>query len=169
MDSTSDQSPRLFSLAQIQHVLKVEFSRARRYRYPLAVLCVGIDTLGGVRERHGWEGKEQAFGEVVELLAKLMRTSDFAGRLADDKLLVVVPHTDADGTQVLVRRLLQSAREHRFAGPLAAERVTLSIGCASLLDDKAIYHDLLLSAAQRALAAAQSAGGDRSADETVGG
>lgn len=168
MDSTSDQSPRLFSLAQIQHVLKVEFSRARRYRYPLTLLCIGIDTLAAVRERHGWEGKEQAFGEVVELLSKLVRTSDFIGRMADDRLLVVVPHTDGPGTATLVGRLLQTVREHRFAGVLAAERATLSIGCATLLDDTAIYHDLLLSAAQRALASAQAAGGDRSADESVG-
>lgn len=169
MDSSSDQSPRLFSLAQIQHVLKVEFSRARRYRYPLTILCVAVDTLSGVRERHGWEGKEQAFGEVVELLQKLMRTSDFVGRMADDNLLVVVPHTDAAGTAILVGRLLQTVREHRFAGALSGERATLSIGSATLVDDKAIYHDLLLSAAQRALAAAQAAGGDRSADESVGG
>ena len=46
MDASSDQSPRLFSLAQIQHVLKVEFSRARRYRYPLTLLCLEIDNLG---------------------------------------------------------------------------------------------------------------------------
>lgn len=168
MDSSPDQSPRLFSLAQIQHVLKVEFSRARRYRYPLTVLCVGIDTLAGVRERHGWEGKEQAFGEVVELLQKLVRASDFLGRMADDRLLVVVPHTDAGGTATLVARLLQTVRDHRFCGGLSGERATLSVGCATLVGDQTIYHDLLYAAAQRALAAAQAAGGDRSADELVG-
>lgn len=168
MDASSDQSPRLFSLAQIQHVLKVEFSRARRYRYPLTLLCLEIDNLGALRTKHGWEGKEQAFTEVVELLQKLMRTSDFLGRLADDRLLVVVPHTDAMGTKTLMERLLGTLRAHRFQGALSSEALTLSIGSACMLDDSTLYHDQLVSAAERALQAAKTAGGNCAVEERLG-
>jgi len=165
MQPPSDNEPRLYTLAQIQHVLKVEFARARRYRYPLSLVHASIDGLPALRERHGWEGKEAAFQAVSLLLHGLTRASDCAGRLPDDSFLVVVPHTDAAGAARLVERMLEGARGLTLGGALGGVRLTLSCGRTTLAGDEVLYQDQLRAAAERALRRAQAEGGNRGGDE----
>ena len=152
--------PTLFSVAQIQHVLKTEFGRALRYRYPLAVVVIAIDQLGALRDRLGFEAKETAFDAVVGLLQEATRSSDFLGRTPDDRLLAVVPHTSAEGLRALAERLLVRARALDLA-PDVREKITLSVGGSSIVAEGMPYHDALLAAAEAAQADATSQGGDR--------
>src|SRR5438552_11911730 len=97
-ESTRPAAPRgLFSVAQIQHILRVEFARAQRYRYALACLMISVDQLESLRDLCGYEIKEQVLESVVGLLQNATRTSDFLGRTADDRLAVLIPHTPKEG------------------------------------------------------------------------
>lgn len=149
----------VFSVAQIQHVLRVEFSRAARYRYPLSCLSIAVDQLGALRDEQGYEAKEAALEAVVALLVEITRSSDFLGRFADDRLLAVLPHTPADGARLLAGRLLASAHERPVVP--GRERLTLSIGGATIGEGTALFHDQLLAASETALAEAAASGGDR--------
>lgn len=151
----------LYSVAQIQHVLRIEFGRAERYRYPIVCLVIAIDQLGTVRDAHGYEAKETVFDAVVLLLERATRSSDFLGRTADDRLLAVIPHTGIEGASLLAERLLQEARALEFDGALDGSKVTLSVGAASNGHEGLVYHDALLTAAENALASASAEGGDR--------
>jgi len=157
----SDADPGLFSLAQIMHLMRTEFGRAQRYRYPLTVLVIAVDRLGSLRDLYGYESKEAVLDEVARLLKGETRTCDFLGRLADDRLMAVAPHTDAAGAQVLATRLLEGVRGLRFesAGKQIPIRVTL--GAATMADENTLYFDQLVGAAEAALEDGASAGGDR--------
>ena len=76
----------LFSLTQIQHLMRVEFNRAQRYDYPIVCLMISVDRLGHLRDLYGYEAKEEIIDEVVALLKAQTRSSDFLGRMADDRL-----------------------------------------------------------------------------------
>jgi diguanylate cyclase (GGDEF)-like protein len=151
----------LFSVAQIQHVLRVEFARAQRYAYPMACLSVAVDQLGLVRDRCGYEVKEEIMDAVVELVRESTRSSDFLGRTADDRLMAVIPHTGAAGARTLGERLIESMRGREFAHAKDLGRISLSIGASSNEGSKALYFDSLLESAEAALAEAIAAGGDR--------
>jgi diguanylate cyclase (GGDEF)-like protein len=151
---------RLFSVAQIQHVLRTEFGRSQRYQYPLSVVVVSVDQLGAVRDRLGYEVKESVVDAVVRLLADSTRSSDFLGRTPDDRLLAVVPHTDASGARMLAERLVAGARGLAVADA-RGERFTLSIGATSTGQGEPLFHDVLLTAAEAAQAEAAALGGDR--------
>lgn len=154
------QDKSLFSLAQIQHLMRVEFNRAQRYGYPIACLMISIDRLGHLRDVHGYEAKEEILGAVVDLLRGATRGSDFLGRLADDRLLAVVPHTNAEGLQVMAGRLLRGAEELRFEGDGKMISIGLSLG-GSLQEPGAgsPFFDALLQSAEEALEEATSEGG----------
>lgn len=172
MSESSRQSPErsLFSLAQIQHLIRVEFHRAQRYGYPLSCLLVGIDRLGHLRDLYGYESKEAIVEEVVEMLKRETRTSDFLGRLADDHLLVVVPHTGEDGAARMVQRLLEAARALQFESDGRTMEVSLSIGVgATSGGDDVLFFDSLLEAAEAGLESAQAAGGNRGEIGSLGG
>ncbi len=150
----------LFSVAQIQHVLRTEFGRSQRYKYPLAVLVLAVDQLGAVRDRRGYDAKEAIVDGVAKLLFESTRSSDFLGRTPDDRLMAVVPHTDEAGARMLAERLLTGARALTVASA-SGETFTLSVGATCSRDGEPLFHDVLLTAAEAALADATAAGGDR--------
>ncbi len=161
-EGKSDAARRpLYSVAQIQHLLRVEFQRAQRYGYPLACLLVSVDQLGDVRDRGGYEAKERVLDGIVNLVSNCTRASDFLGRTADDRLLVVVPHTAGDGLRRLTARLLAAAHASQSAHESSSGRLTLSIGWASTDSGSFAFHDALLARAEAAHADAVTRGGDR--------
>ncbi len=151
----------LFSLAQIQHLMRVEFNRAQRYDYPIGCMLVGVDRLGHLRDLYGYEAKEEILGAAVGLLKASTRSSDFLGRLADDRLLAVVPHTGAEGLEIMSRRLLDGARSLDFTSEGRTIQITLAIGASHNDGGATLFFDAMLQAAEEAQSSAASAGGDR--------
>ena len=146
--------PGLFSLTQIRHLMRTEFERAKRYEYPLACVLLELDGLGTYRDRQGFDAKEALLDDLVVLLRHETRTCDYLGRLIDDRMLLVLPHTGTTGANVLARRLQDLAgRLSREAGGEAFV-VRLSIGASYFLDGKPVFFDVLLEAAEAALEAA---------------
>jgi diguanylate cyclase (GGDEF)-like protein len=156
-----DSDAGLFSLSQIMHLMRVEFGRAQRYSYALSVLVIGVDRLGHLRDLYGYDAKEAILDEVARLLQSETRTCDFLGRMMDDRLLAVIPHTDAAGSAVLGQRLIGGVKALKFESGPRELQVTISIGAASMAGNSTLFFDTLTTAAEGALAQAVDAGGDR--------
>jgi diguanylate cyclase (GGDEF)-like protein len=160
-ESTQPAGRELFSLAQIMHLLRVEFARAQRYEYPLSCLLMSVDGLGAIRDAYGYEAKQQVLDEVAQALQAETRSCDFLGRLMDDRLLAVVPHTRGDGARVLAERLLAAVRKLKFESGGERVPITLSIGVTHNGAGGTLFFDALLQAGEGALAQSVAAGGDR--------
>lgn len=156
-----DVAKEIYSFAQIQHLVRVEFSRAQRYAYPLVVLEIAVDRLGHLRDVFGYELKEDVLGRVLALLIGATRGSDLIGRLPDDRLLVLVPHVQPDGAATLAERLLSAARGLELRHDGRAFEVTLSIGGSWTVAGETLFFDDLLGCAATALDEAAASGGDR--------
>ncbi len=167
-DSSADKS--LFSLAQIQHLMRVEFNRAQRYGYPISCIMVAVDRLGHLRDLYGYEAKEEIIDSVIGLLKGATRSSDFLGRMADDRLLAVIPHTGGQGLGAMCERLLVNTRKLDFQSDGRTIPITLAIGGSYDGSDdggvtsaqRTMFFDALLQASEEALEDAVAAGGDRS-------
>lgn len=166
-DRSADKS--LFSLAQIQHLMRVEFNRAQRYGYPISCLMIAVDRLGHLRDMYGYEAKEEIIDSIVALLKNATRSSDFLGRMADDRLLAVVPHTGPTGVRSMCERLVGEARELDFDNDGRSIPITVAIGGSydgsdeggEAADERTMFFDALLQASEEALEEAVAAGGDR--------
>ena len=159
----------LYSVAQIQHLQRIEFARAQRYGYPLACMLLAVDQLDTLRDLHGYDFKEQVLERLVDLLKRATRSSDFIGRTADDRLVLLLPHTPPQGARTLAVRLIENS------GVLSSElggdvtRVSISIGLATLAGEGALFHDALYREAEQALEEAVAAGGGRLHVRAAGG
>ena len=161
-EPTSFRSDRsLFSLAQIQHLMRIEFRRAQRYRYPIVCMIVAVDRLGHLRDLYGYDAKEEILERVIQLLKVQTRSSDFLGRMADDRLLAVVPHTDAAGAQAMAQRILAAIQKLDFASEGRTIRVGVSIGIAHAGAEGTLFYESMLQSAADALEEAAAAGGSR--------
>ncbi len=145
-------------MVQIQHLMRVEFNRAQRYSYPVSCLLISVDRLGHLRDLYGYEAKEEIIDSVVGMLKIQTRCSDFLGRMADDRLLAVVPHTNEAGAKVLGQRLLDGARHMEFSADGRTIQVTLSVGASHNAGGTALFFDAMFMAAEEALAGASAVG-----------
>jgi diguanylate cyclase (GGDEF)-like protein len=159
----------LYSVAQIQHLLRIEFARAQRYAYPLSCMLLAVDQLDTLRDLHGYEFKEQVLERLVDLLKRATRSSDFLGRTADDRLVLLLPHTQPQGARSLGERLIENSGvlSSELGGNVA--RVSVSIGLASLQGEDVLFHDALYRGAELALEEAVAAGGGRLQVRAAGG
>lgn len=149
----------MFSLAQIRHLMRVEFARAERYGYELSVLAIGVDHRAELRRRGGDDLAADAVDTMVELLLATTRTCDHLGRLVDDRFLAVLPHTGAEGARVLAERWREEAARKPLGG--GVDRLSISVGVAALQPGNALFFDLLVEEAVEALNRAQADGGGR--------
>jgi len=90
-------------LFQEEHALRrgeEEISRIARAGQPAAVLLVDVAGLpqGGLR-------REQVWGILGAALRKSIRRIDIAGRMGQDRVLLVLPHTTAEQAQAVAVRL----------------------------------------------------------------
>ncbi len=157
----NDSNSGLFSLTQMQHLMRVEFTRSQRYGYSLACLAIGIDRLPQLRDLYGFESKEAIVERVVGVLRGETRSSDYLGRTPDDKILCIVPHTDTDGAGAMAGRIRDAIHELEFESGGRGYKVTISIGGSSAESGATLFFDAVIDSAQSALTEAMDAGGDR--------
>jgi diguanylate cyclase (GGDEF)-like protein len=151
----------VFSLTQIRHLMRIEFTRAQRYDYPVSCLVVALDSAVRVRDERGYAAKEEVMGGVVSLLLGATRTCDYVGRLLDDRLMAILPHTRREGAEVTAARIVAEGRKLRVEVEGDPLEVTLSVGISHYENENTMFFDDLVDAAERGLHDAESVGGDR--------
>lgn len=156
--SFTDSEAGLFSFAQMNHLMKVEFSRARRYRLPLAFVVFVVDRLNDLSKNFGYKARDLVLERFQTILRRETRSCDFLGRFTDDRVLLLLPHTDAEGARVLVNRVrrMLSIQEFEFEGK--AFRVTISAGISQYRDGNTLFFDTVRDSAETAAARAAQIG-----------
>ena len=157
----SETGQGLFSASEIEGLMRVEFERARRHKFPLVCMRIAVDRLDQLHDLYGAESKDEILRAVTAALRDSMRDSDHLGVTQDDRFLAVFPHTTPETGQMLARRLLATARKMRFDRDGRSLRISLSIGLAHNRDESATSFETLLLVADDGLAVADSGGGDR--------
>jgi len=149
----------LFSYAQILHLLKIEFSRARRYSYPLTCALFQIDRLENLKDLYGYKVRDQIEEKVVGMVHQLSRSSDFLGKMRE-RMVLILPHTDAEGVKILMNRVRERLREFSFEIDGRPVQVSLSVGIATYEDRNTLFFDSIIKNAESALDDVASRGGN---------
>ncbi len=106
--------------------LALEAERARRYRYPLALVLLEIDGLQAVNDELGERAVDDVLCEVADLLDG-SRFADEAFRIGDQEFAILLPHTDRAGAEAAAARLVLQIS----AAEVGGGRVGASWGAAS--------------------------------------
>jgi diguanylate cyclase (GGDEF)-like protein len=154
-------SSSLFSQAQILHLMKTEFARARRHGIPMGCLVLQVDRLAQLVDLHGVELRQLVRQAVAALVKQRTRGSDLLGATNDDRYLLVLPHTDLANSRLVAGRLNDAFRGVEITVDGRRLALTLSVGVASCEDQKTLFFDSLLAQAESALEFAMRRGGDQ--------
>lgn len=155
----SDQD--LFTPEEIRGLMRVEFERAQRYRYPVVLMAITVDRLAQLSDLYGVEVKGDVLDALVKRLRAASRSSDFLACTWDDVVLVVVPHAEREGTAALAKRVLKEARNLTLDCDGRVMRVTVSVGGAHNHRHEDVAFETMLEVAMAGNEVAQRAGGDR--------
>lgn len=150
-----------FTQAQILHLMKAEFARARRYGFPLSCILLQVDRLPSLVDLHGLELRETVQRELGELVRRKTRDADHLGLLSEDRYLLLLPHTPEKAAVAVAERIRRSFSEVEIEAHGNLLALTLSAGVAACEDQETLFFDTLLSQAELALEQAAEAGGDQ--------
>jgi diguanylate cyclase (GGDEF)-like protein len=157
----SEHGQGLFTPAEIERMMRIEFDRAQRHKFPIVCMLIAVDRLVHLQDLYGHESKDEILQAVISVLRAATRDSDYLGFMHDDRLLAIFPHTAPESAGLLARRLLSGARKLRFDRDGRTVRISLSIGVAHNRHEGTMSFDTLVGVAEEGLAVADAAGGDR--------
>ncbi len=150
-----------FTQVQILHLMKTEFARARRHGHPVSCLVMQVDRLQALADLHGAALKDIVREHLARLVREKTRGHDHFGIVGEDRLLMVLPQTDAAQAAVVAERLRDAFSHLEVSVAGNAIRLTLSQGVASCADQETLFFDTLLAQAEVAMEWAAEGGGDR--------
>jgi diguanylate cyclase (GGDEF)-like protein len=156
--ATTDELTGLHNRRSLQHRLKFEVARARRFRTPLTALMIDLDHFKHINDEHGHLVGDKVLAEVARLVRDNVRVIDIAGRYGGEELCVLLPNTPLDGARKLAENLrAKIAAQVHYDG---ARRITItaSTGIGVYNETDVSDAEALLSAADAALYRAKAKG-----------
>lgn len=126
---------RLTGLHSRRHFLSLaeqEFQRARRYRRPLSVLVVDIDSFKLVNQHHGYAAGDQVLCAVADGCRASLREPHLLCRYSDDQFVVLLLECDRAGARAVADRLLRQVVPKPVDTMTGPVPVTISTGYAVL-------------------------------------
>lgn len=94
-----------------QKELADELGRARRYKYPISLVLIGLDAVLENADDGAAEAAVRQRSELVKLLLTKTRTSDRVTFRGDDQVALVLPHTPLKGALMFLDKNLPEIKE----------------------------------------------------------
>jgi diguanylate cyclase (GGDEF)-like protein len=106
----------------------VEVARAARERSPLTVGLVDVDNLRRVNDLHGHLEGDRSLADVARVMERSLRATDRCFRWGGDEFVVVMPDTDREAGEQVLRRMA----DQLGSDPGAGRDLELTWGVAEL-------------------------------------
>ena len=149
---------------QFDKTLEQEWQRALRNCAELSLIMIDIDYFKLFNDTYGHQAGDDCLKNVALALARIVhRPSDIVARYGGEEFAVILPETDTEGTQRVAEKMREAVfrLNVRHDASKVADKITLSIGVASMNPSGGDNPDCLLAAADDALYRAKHAGRNR--------
>ena len=144
--------------------LSREWNRLYRSQQPLSLMYIDIDYFKQYNDTYGHEGGDLCLIRVAQLLrGHALRSSDMASRFGGEEFSLILPETSAENANTVAAAILRDLDDLNIAhvGSRVADRLTVSIGIATMIPDRLEGDAELRKAADRALYKAKQSGRNR--------
>lgn len=158
----TDHLTEIYNRRHFEEILKREFARATRYNLHLSCLMADIDHFKRINDTYGHGTGDTVLKEIARLIHSSLREVDVIGRWGGEEFVILLTQTKKADAKKIAERILQRVSVYTFHGLPENENVTLSIGVASIPEDRDIDNwEKLIKAADEALYRAKRNGRNR--------
>lgn len=175
-DKLVQYNEKLIELADIDELTQIHNRRAlNRYlgmesnrhfinRQPLSLLFIDVDYFKQYNDTYGHEQGDRCLIQIARVLhSNARQSSDMAARYGGEEFALVLTKTEAEQAYRIAKRI-QSDLENLslpHAGSLISDKITISIGIATMVPEQSDTAGLLLCIADKALYQAKESGRNR--------
>ncbi|MFN3740892.1 MAG: diguanylate cyclase [Thermodesulfovibrionales bacterium] len=158
----TDHLTEIYNRRHFEEILKREFTRALRYNLHLSCLMCDIDHFKRINDTFGHAAGDTVLKEVARLIYSSLREIDVIARWGGEEFIVLLTQAKKADAKKVAERVLQSVSAYKFQGLPENEKITVSIGVASIPEDRDIDNwEKLIKAADEALYRAKRNGRNR--------
>ncbi len=146
-----DATTELFNGVFVKAIVGQEVNRAVRYKRPLSVLVVEVDHAEHLHHDLGANQLNGLLKEIGQALQEAVRDTDtvaFLDAEGPPHYGIVLPETDSNGALLAADKIRRSVASHDFQAGGTWQRLTVSVGVASVSHERMNQQDLLAEANQ---------------------
>ena len=156
-----DSHTGLYNHRYLAEIIESEFYRTKRYAHPIAITMMDIDYFKSINDVYGHKFGDLVLKQFAARLQKLVRKHDIVIRFGGEEFLVISPRTDLTGASKLAKRIAHDVNIHSFGNKAYSVKLKLSIAATAYPDSPVAKAMDLVGQAEKILAKAKEAGGDR--------
>jgi diguanylate cyclase (GGDEF)-like protein len=141
-----------------------EWKRAIREKSSISLIMCDIDHFKIYNDTYGHIEGDECLRRVAAVLAEaLKRPADMVARYGGEEFVVILPNTDLKGAMAIaeVLRSVVEAENIEHINSKVSNRVTISLGVASVVPGESLDSEALLECADQALYMAKESGRNR--------
>jgi diguanylate cyclase (GGDEF)-like protein/PAS domain S-box-containing protein len=161
IQATHDALTGLWNRRAILELLSDELSRGRREGFPVGVVLLDLDHFKQINDTFGHQAGDVVLYSLARDLNGTVRPYDRVGRYGGEEFLIVLPHCNEPGLEVLCERLRISIASLQVMYHGRVITFTASLGATIALPAKETDIDDALHVADLALYRAKSGGRNR--------
>lgn len=150
-----DHLTALYNRRYFDDALHKEFSRSEREQQPLSLMLIDLDHFKALNDNEGHAVGDVALQTLAEFLVNNTREYDHLARWGGDEFVVLCPDLDVESSLAYAERIRVGFEQLNVPWQ---EKLTLSIGIATLTKHKHYSVKGLLLAADKAVYGAKKAG-----------
>ncbi len=158
----TDSVTKLYNPRHFQLSLSQEIQKARRFKYPIAVIMADIDHFKAFNDTYGHLKGNIALRTVARAIGQSLRQTDTVARYGGEEFVAILPGCDRAALAQVAEKVRESVARApiRIAAKQPPAHVTISVGGAWQDTDHA-EANTLLAEADAALYMAKALGRDR--------
>jgi diguanylate cyclase (GGDEF)-like protein/PAS domain S-box-containing protein len=129
--SIIDDLTQLYNSRYFYQQLKMEIDRAGRYKQPLTLLVLDLDSFKQFNDAYGHVEGDQVLSRFGQVVKKCLRQTDSAYRYGGEEFTILLPMTTSTDGAVNAERIRTEFKKEKFS-PVSGKDVhmTVSIGLA---------------------------------------
>lgn len=158
----TDYLTEVYNRRHFEEILRREFRRAVRYNLHLSCLMCDIDHFKRINDTYGHAAGDAVLKEIARIITSNLREVDVIGRWGGEEFAVLLTQAKKEDAKKVGERIIKAVSGYKFQGLPEKERITISIGVASVPEDPDIDNwERLIKAADEALYKAKRNGRNR--------
>ena len=108
-------------------IVQKEFHRAKRYNRSLSLIMIDVDNFKVINDSHGHQAGDIVLKDLADCLKCSLRQADILARYGGDEFSILLPDTEMERAEILLKRVLSTVMNHNFRWK--SERIKVKISC----------------------------------------